>query len=44
MLQMNLLQGRNRVVDIENGHIDIVGEGEGGINWEIQGWYQAKLA
>ena len=29
------LQGRNRDVDIENGHVDTVGEGDGGTNWEI---------
>ena len=29
------LQGRNRDMDIENRHVDIEGEGEGGTNWEI---------
>ena len=36
MVQMNLLQGRNREADIENGCVDTVGEGEGGMNWEIR--------
>ena len=36
MVQMNLLRGRNRDTDIENGHVDTVGEGEGGMNWEIR--------
>ena len=28
------LQGRNRDIDVENGFVDTVGEGEGGTNWE----------
>ena len=39
IVQMNLLtylQDRNRDADIEKGHVDIVGEGEGGTNWEIR--------
>ena len=28
------MQGRNRDTDIENGHVDTAGEGEGGMNWE----------
>ena len=35
MVQMNLFQGRNRDADVENKHVDTVGEGEGGTNWEI---------
>ena len=31
-----LFVGRNRDVAIENGHVDTVGEGEGGTNWEIK--------
>ena len=27
---------RNTVADIENGHVDTEGEGEGGMNWEIR--------
>ena len=30
------LQGRNREADIEIRHMDIVGETEGGMNWEIR--------
>ena len=30
------MQGGNRDVDLENGHVDTVGEGEGGTNWEIR--------
>ena len=30
------MQGRNRDIDIENGHVDTGGEGEGGTNWEIR--------
>ena len=29
-------QGRNRDADVENGHVDTVGEGEGGANCEIR--------
>ena len=29
-------QGRNRDAGIENGHVDTVREGEGGMNWEIR--------
>ena len=36
MVQRNLLQDRNRDVDIENGYVDTGGEGEGGMNWEIR--------
>ena len=39
MVQMNLqayLQARNRDADIDKGRMDIVGEGEGGTNWEIR--------
>ena len=32
MVQMN--QGRNRDADIKNGHVDTVGEREGGTKWE----------
>ena len=28
------LQGRNRDADVENGLVDTVKEGEGGMNWE----------
>ena len=28
------LQGKNRKADVVNRHVDIVGEGEGGTNWE----------
>ena len=35
-VQMSLFQGRNRDTDIENGHADTVGEGEGGMYWEIR--------
>jgi len=28
------LQGRNRDADVENGHVDAVGERESGMNWE----------
>ena len=30
------LQGRNRNADVEEGLVDTVGEGEGGMNWEIR--------
>ena len=30
------MQGRNRDEDVENRHVDTVGEGEGGTNWEIR--------
>ena len=30
------MQGRNTNADIENGHVDTVGEGEGGTNWGIR--------
>ena len=30
------MYGRNRDTDIEYGHVDTVGEGEGGTNWEIR--------
>ena len=30
------MHGRNRDVDVEKGHVDTVGEGEGGMNWEIR--------
>ena len=30
------VQGRNRDVDIENGHVDTGGEGVGGTKWEIR--------
>ena len=36
MVQMNLLPGRNIGTDVENGHVDTEGEGEGGMNWEIR--------
>ena len=29
------MQGRNREVNVENGHVDTVMEGEGGTNWEM---------
>ena len=29
-------QGRNRDVDVENGHVDTGEEGESGTNWEIR--------
>ena len=29
------LQGRNKDADVENRHMDIAGEGEGRMNWEI---------
>ena len=29
------LQGRNRDVDVQNGPVDTVGEGEGWMNWKI---------
>ena len=28
------LKDRNRNADVEKGHVDTVGEGEGGKNWE----------
>ena len=28
-------QGRNRDTDVENGHVDTVGEGEAEMNWKI---------
>ena len=34
MVQMNLFVGQEYVV--ENGHVDIAVEGEGGTNWEIR--------
>ena len=34
MVEMNLF-GRNRDADVGNGHVDTVGEGEGGTNCEI---------
>ena len=30
------LQGRNRDAYVENGYVDTVGQGEGGMNWEIR--------
>ena len=30
------MYGRNRDIDLENGHVDTVGKGEGGTNWEIR--------
>ena len=36
MVQMNLLYGRNRVIDVENGHVDMWREGEGRTNWEYR--------
>jgi len=30
------LQGRIRDADVENRHVDIGGEGDGEINWEIK--------
>ena len=30
------MQGRNRDTDVGNGQGDTVGEGEGGMNWEIR--------
>ena len=30
------MHGRNRDTDIENGQVDTVGEGVGGMNWEIR--------
>ena len=30
------MEGRNRDTDVENGHVDIEGEGEGVMNWEIR--------
>ena len=30
------MQDRNRDADIENGCVDMAGEGEGGTNWEIR--------
>ena len=35
MVQMNLLQNRNRVMNIENNLMVTRGGREGGINWEI---------
>ena len=32
----NYLQGRNRDAGVKKGHVDMVGEGEGGTNWEIR--------
>ena len=29
-------QGRNRDLDVKNGHVDTSGEGEGETNWEIR--------
>ena len=34
MVLMTYLLGRNRDVDVENRHVDTVGRGEGGKNWE----------
>ena len=34
MLLMNLLQGRNGDIDLENASVDTVGEGESGTNGE----------
>ena len=34
MVQMDLLQGRNRDADVENGLVDTVREGKSGINSE----------
>ena len=31
-----ICRGRNRDTDVENGHVDTEGEGEGGMNWEIR--------
>ena len=36
MVQMNLLQGRNRDTDVDKRHVDTGGEGEGGTNSEIR--------
>ena len=36
IVQINLVPGRNRDVDIENGHGGHRGERGGGINWEIR--------
>ena len=30
------MQGRNGGADVENRHVDIGGEGDGEINWEIK--------
>ena len=30
------MQGRNRDIDVENGHVDAGVEGEDGMNWEIR--------
>ena len=30
------MKGRNRDIDVEDRHVDTVGEGEGGMNWEIR--------
>ena len=30
------MQGRNGDADVENGRVDTVGEGEGGMNWEMR--------
>ena len=35
-VQMNIFAGRNRDADVENGRVDIEGEGKGGMNWEIR--------
>ena len=29
------LQGRNRDAYVEDGYVDTVGQGEGGMNWEM---------
>ena len=34
MVLMNPFAGQNGDKDIENRHVDTVGEGEGGTNWE----------
>ena len=36
MIQMNQFAEQDRHADIENGCVDIEGEGEGGMNWEIR--------
>ena len=30
------MEGKNRDVDVETGHVDKAEEGEGGTNWEIR--------
>ena len=34
IIQINLFPGRNRDTDVENRHVNTVGEGEGGMNKE----------